>query len=175
MYKVSSQKMAEYKIYSIPFLGMTGNGNSRSPLINFVVIQNKDWRHSFYFSSFTSAFVCWWFFSHKFLYLPQIFMKTFVKFVHKYQWKLFTNTIESLHGSISTHWPLKLKLDPEAGFCSYNWRGMSRHCLILILNIFLLVLNTFLLDINYSATFNILAKSPLDIIPYFWQLTICLS
>ena len=92
-----------------------------------------------------------------------------MKFVHKYQWKLFTNTSESLHGSISTHWPLKLKLDPEAGFCSYNWRGMSRHCLILILNIVLLVLNTFLSDINYSATFNILAKSPLDIIPCFWQ------
>ena len=48
--------------------------------IKFVVIQNKDWRHSFYFSSFTSAFVCWWFFSHKFLYLPQIFMKTFNDF-----------------------------------------------------------------------------------------------
>ena len=76
-------------------------------------------------------------------------------FVLRYKWKLFTNTSKSLHESIFTHWPLKLKLDPEAGFCSYDWRGMSRHCLILILNIFLLILNTFLPDINHSALLSI--------------------
>ena len=78
-----------------------------------------------------------------------------VKVVHTYRWKLFTNTIESLHESIFTHWPLKLKLDPEAGFCSYNWRGMSRHCLILIPNIFLQVINTFVPDIYHSALLSI--------------------
>ena len=87
-----------------------------------------------------------------------------VKVVHKYKWKfarkhLHSLTIETEIGPWSRLLLLQLArnvaslFDPDSKYFSTP----------------LLVLNTFLPDINYSATFNILAKSPLDIIPCFWQ------